>query len=168
LASLQHQPYQWHTTNIMSTTYKSIHSMEERADNVRDQFYHGGIFAIGCMSNLHTTQTAHHLLGKSRSYNPDAFHNDLLWQYMSHNLDSEYWRMCSARWEKITVPLYSAGNWTSFALHLRGNTEAFMLAASKHKKLRIHSGTHFHAFYSEEGRMDQLRWFDYWLKGIDT
>src|SRR5439155_1525760 len=87
---------------------------------------------------------------------------------MSHNLDSEYWRMCSARWEKITVPLYSAGNWTSFALHLRGNTEAFMLAASKHKKLRIHSGTHFHAFYSEEGRMDQLRWFDYWLKGIDT
>src|SRR5947207_4260376 len=49
-----------------------------------------------------------------------------------------------------------------------GNTEAFMLAASKHKKLRIHSGTHFHAFYSEEGRMDQLRWFDYWLKGIDT
>jgi putative CocE/NonD family hydrolase len=43
-----------------------------------------------------------------------------------------------------------------------------MLAASKHKKLRIHTGTHFHPFHSEEGRMDQLRWFDYWLKGIDT
>src|SRR5262249_41813667 len=66
------------------------------------------------------------------------------------------------------VPVFSAGNWTSFALHLRGNTEAFMCAASKHKKLRIHSGTHFHAFYSEEGRMDQLRWFDHWLKGLDT
>ena len=43
-----------------------------------------------------------------------------------------------------------------------------MLAASKHKKLRIHSGTHFHPFHSEEGRMDQLRFFDHWLKGIDT
>lgn len=43
-----------------------------------------------------------------------------------------------------------------------------MLAASKHKKLRIHSGTHFHPFHSEEGRLDQLRFFDHWLKGIDS
>jgi putative CocE/NonD family hydrolase len=64
--------------------------------------------------------------------------------------------------------VYTAGNWTSHSLHLRGNTEAYLCAASKHKKMRIHSGTHFHAFYSEEGRMDQLRWFDYWLKGMDT
>src|SRR4029078_3946962 len=28
--------------------------------------------------------------------------------------------------------------------------------------------THFHPFHSEEGRLDQLRWMDYWLKGIDT
>ena len=54
------------------------------------------------------------------------------------------------------------------ALHLRGNTEAFMRAASKHKKLRIHTGTHVHPFYTEEGRRDQLRFFDYWLKGIDN
>jgi predicted acyl esterase len=163
-----HAASQWRLANLQPPSLKAILPWEGRADQYRDQVYHGGIFAMGFMSNWHTTQTAHHLLGRSRSYNPDAFHNDLLWQYMSHNLDSEYWRMCSAQWEKITVPLYSAGNWTSFALHLRGNTEAFMLAASKHKKLRIHSGTHFHAFYSEEGRMDQLRWFDYWLKGIDT
>jgi putative CocE/NonD family hydrolase len=54
------------------------------------------------------------------------------------------------------------------ALHLRGNTEAFMRAASKHKKLRIHAGSHVHAFYTEEGRADQLRFFDYWLKGIQN
>ena len=53
-------------------------------------------------------------------------------------------------------------------MHLRGNTEGYMNAASKHKKLRIHTGTHFHPFHSEEGRTDQLRWFDHWLKGIDT
>jgi len=51
---------------------------------------------------------------------------------------------------------------------LRGNTEAFTQGASKHKKLRIHTGSHYHPFHSEEGRTDQLRFMDYWLKGIDT
>lgn len=32
----------------------------------------------------------------------------------------------------------------------------------------MHSGTHFHPFHSEEGRLDQLRFFDHWLKGQDT
>ena len=64
--------------------------------------------------------------------------------------------------------MLSVGNWSGMALHLRGNTEAFMRAASKHKKLRIHAGTHVHPFYTEDGRRDQLRFFDYWLKGIDN
>jgi putative CocE/NonD family hydrolase len=141
---------------------------EGRADQYRDQAYHGGIFAMGFLANWHNTQTAHHLLGKPRSYNPDAFNNNLLWEYMRNDLDSPYWRAISAQWERITVPVYSVGNWGGFAMHLRGNTEAFMCAASKHKKLRIHTGTHFHPFYANEARMDQLRWFDHWLKEIDT
>ena len=43
-----------------------------------------------------------------------------------------------------------------------------MRAASRHKKLRIHTGSHVHPFYTEEGRQDQLRFFDHWLKGIDN
>ena len=54
------------------------------------------------------------------------------------------------------------------ALHLRGNTEAFMRAASKHKKLRMQAGTHVHPYYTAEGKEDQIRFFDYWLKGIDN
>jgi putative CocE/NonD family hydrolase len=141
---------------------------EGRADQYRDQAYHGGIFALGFIGNWWLTHTAHHLLGRPRAYNPDAFQNDMLWNMMRNDLDSEYWRLCSARWDAITVPLYSVGNWGGFALHLRGNTEGYLNAASKVKKLRIHTGTHFHPFHSEEGRMDQLRWMDYWLKGIDT
>ena len=64
--------------------------------------------------------------------------------------------------------MFTVGNWSGMGLHLRGNTEAYMRAASKHKKLRIHAGTHVHPFYTEEGRRDQLRFFDYWLKGIDN
>ena len=163
-----HASSQWRLANLQPPSLKAIMPWEGRADQYRDQAYHGGIFALGFIGNWWLTHTAHHLLGKPRSYNPDSFHNDMLWNYMRNDLDSEYWRMNSARWDQIKVPLYSVGNWGGFSMHLRGNTEGFMHAASRHKKLRIHTGTHFHPFHSEEGRMDQLRWFDYWLKGIAT
>jgi putative CocE/NonD family hydrolase len=163
-----HASSQWRVANLRPPSLKCIMPWEGRADQYRDQAYHGGIFALGFIGNWWLTHTAHHLLGRPRAYNPDAFQNDMIWNMMRNDLDSEYWRLCSARWDAITVPLYSVGNWGGFALHLRGNTEGYMNAASEVKKLRIHTGTHFHPFHSEEGRTDQLRWMDYWLKGIDT
>jgi putative CocE/NonD family hydrolase len=163
-----HANFQWRVAGLQPPSLKAIMPWEGRADQYRDQAYHGGIFAMGFLTQWHHMQTAHHLLGEARSYNPDAFNNNLLWEYMRNDLDSEYWRMCSARWDKIKVPVYSVGNWGGFAMHLRGNTEAYMCAASENKKLRIHSGSHYHPFHSEEGRLEQLRWFDHWLKGIDT
>ena len=163
-----HASSQWRAAKMQPPSLKCIMPWEGRADQYRDQAYHGGIFALGFIGNWWLTHTAHHLLGKPRSYNPDAFHNDMMWNYMRNDLDSQYWRANSAEWDKIKVPVYSVGNWGGFSMHLRGNTEGFMNAASKHKKLRIHTGSHFHPYHSEEGRLDQLRWFDYWLKGIDT
>ena len=163
-----HASSQWRVANLNPPSLKAIMPWEGRADQYRDQAYHGGIFALGFIGNWWLTHTAHHLLGRPRGYNPDAFHNDMMWKYMRNDLDSEYWRLSGARWDQIKVPLYSVGNWGGFSMHLRGNTEAYMNAASKNKKLRIHTGTHFHPFHAEEGRMDQLRWFDHWLKGIDT
>src|SRR5262245_21699659 len=163
-----HASSQWRVANLQPPSLKCIMPWEGRADQYRDQAYHGGIFSIGFIGNWWLTHTAHHLLGRPRSYNPDAFQNDLIWNMMRNDLDSEWWRQCSARWDQIKVPVYSVGNWGGFALHLRGNTEGYMNAASKHKKLRIHTGTHFHPFHSEEGRLEQLRWLDYWLKGTDT
>jgi putative CocE/NonD family hydrolase len=163
-----HASSQWRVANQQPPSLKCIMPWEGRADQYRDQAYHGGIFSLGFIGNWWLTHTAHHLLGRPRSYNPDAFHNDMIWNMMRNDLDNEYWRGCSARWENITVPVYSVGNWGGYSLHLRGNTEGYMCAAAKHKKLRIHTGTHFHPFHSEEGRLDQLRWMDHWLKGIDT
>jgi predicted acyl esterase len=163
-----HAAFQWRLANLQPPSLKAIMPWEGRADQYRDQAYHGGIFALGFIAQWCNSTTAHHLLGRPRTYNPEAFNNNLLWEYMRHDLDSDYWRQMSAQWDRITVPLYSVGNWGGFAMHLRGNTEGYMLAASKHKKLRIHTGTHFHPFHAEEARTDQLRWFDHWLKGIDT
>jgi len=163
-----HAAFQWRVAGLQPPSLKAIMPWEGRADQYRDQAYHGGIFAMGFIARWANNNTALHLLGEPRSYNPDTFDNNLLWNYMSKDLDSEYWRLNSARWDRIKVPLYTVGNWGGSSLHLRGNTEGYMCAASEHKKLRIHTGTHFHAFYALEARIDQLRWFDYWLKGIDT
>jgi hypothetical protein len=163
-----HAAFQWKVAGLQPPSLKCIMPWEGRSDQYRDQAYHGGIFAMGFIARWHNNNTALHLLGKPRSYNPDAFQNDLLWHTMRNDLDSEYWRLCSARWESIKVPVYSVGNWGGSSMHLRGNTEGYLCPASRHKKLRIHSGTHYHPFHAEEGRIDQLRWFDHWLKGIDT
>jgi putative CocE/NonD family hydrolase len=163
-----HASAQWRVANLRPPSLKAILPWEGRADQYRDQIYHGGIFAMGFITTWHTNQTAHHLFGDARTYNPDAFRNNMLWECMNHSLDSDYWRRCSAEWDRIDVPLFSVGNWSGFSMHLRGNTEGYVNAASKHKKLRIHTGTHFHPFHSEEGREDQVRWFDYWLKGVDN
>ena len=163
-----HAACQWRVANLQPPSLKAIIPWEGRADQYRDQAYHGGIFSMGFMGNWINQHMARHLLGRPRSYNPDSFQPDMLWQYMSHDLDSEWWRLCSARWDQITVPVYSVGNWGGWGLHLRGNTEGYMNANSQFKKLRIHTGDHFRPFHSEEGKLDQIRFLDYWLKGIDT
>src|SRR5215467_10163423 len=76
-------------------------------------------------------------------------------------------RGAQAQWEKITVPMLSVGT-VIFSHCACAPRKAFMRAASKHKKLRMQAGTHVHPFYTEDGRRDQLRFFDYWLKGIDN
>jgi predicted acyl esterase len=68
----------------------------------------------------------------------------------------------------IKVPLLSVGNWGGVGLHLRGNIEGYLDAASEHKWLRVHVGNHYTPFYSQEGRALQKRFFDYWLKGHEN
>ena len=123
-----HANFQWRVAGLQPPSLKAIMPWEGRADQYRDQAYHGGIFAMGFLTQWWLMQAAHHLLGEPRSYNPEAFNNNLLWDYMRNDLDSGYWRACSAQWDRITVPVYTVGNWGGFSMHLRGNTEAYMRA----------------------------------------
>jgi len=159
---------QWLVASLKPPSLKAMIPWEGAADMYRDFAYHGGIFCFGFVANWFNNHMAHHLLGKPQQYNPDAFARHWLWHYLRDSLDRGAYRGRQAVWENIDIPLYTVGNWSGMGLHLRGNTEAFVRARSKHKKLRIHAGTHYHPFYAEEARHDQLRFFDHWLKGIDT
>jgi hypothetical protein len=159
---------QWLVAGLKPPSLKAMIPWEGAADMYRDFGFHGGVFSFGFASGWWNNHMAHHLLGRPQATATDAFSAPWLWEYMHHNLDGEWWRGRRAAFESIDIPLYSAGNWSGMGLHLRGNTEGFVRAASARKKLRIHAGTHYHPFYSEEGRSDQLRFLDHWLKGEDT
>jgi uncharacterized protein len=159
---------QWWVANLKPPSLACIVPWEGAADQYRDILYHGGIFGSGFIVGWFTTHMAHHMLGRAYDNNPDTFQDNVLWRFMRNSLDSGMFKSQQAQWDKIDLPMWAVGNWSGMGLHLRGATEGYMRAASKDKKLRIHCGTHFHPFYSEEGRHDQLRFFDYWLKDIDN
>jgi uncharacterized protein len=158
---------QWFAANLQPPSLKAIIPWEGFADLYRDALYHGGLLNL-FMTNWYTAHLLHHLLGRASQQMPDGWQINTLHFWLRNNLDSGAFRGSQAQWDKINVPMFSVGNWSGMGLHLRGNTEAFMRAATPHKKLRIHLGSHVHPFYTDDGRRDQIRFLDYWLKGIDN
>lgn len=158
---------QWFVANLRPPSLKAIIPWEGFADLYRDALYHGGILSL-FMTNWYTAHLLHHLLGRAAQHVADGWQLNTLHFWLHNSLDSGALRGSQAQWDKIDVPMFSVGNWSGMGLHLRGNTEAFMRAPTPHKKLRIHLGSHVHPFYTEDGRRDQIRFFDYWLKGIDN
>jgi predicted acyl esterase len=156
---------QWFVANLQPPSLKAIIPWEGFADIYRDALYHGGILSL-FMTNWFTAHMLHHMLGRASRHLPDGWQVNTLHFWLHNNLDSGALRGAQAQWEKIDVPMFSVGNWSGMGLHLRGNTEAFMRAATPHKKLRIQLGSHVHPFYTEDARRDQIRFFDYWLKDI--
>ena len=93
---------------------------------------------------------------------------DLLESIREHPFDDDYYRERSADWSKVTVPLLTCANWGGQGLHLRGNIEGFVRAASEQKWLECHGLEHWTHFYTDYGRELQRRFFDHFLKGEDN
>ena len=161
---------QWHVAMLSPPSLAAMIPWEGAADYYRDARYHGGLFCQGFISQWFITHMAHHLLGRISQTMPteDRYLDNLLRETVGHSLDDGSYASQQVDWEKLKIPFLSAGNWSGMGLHLRGNLEAYMNAVSAPRKLRMHSGTHYHPFYSNEGRNEQLRFFDFWLKGIDN
>ncbi|MDB5560527.1 MAG: Xaa-Pro dipeptidyl-peptidase peptidase family [Enterovirga sp.] len=158
---------QWFVANLKPPSLKAIIPWEGFADLYRDALFHGGILSL-FMTNWFTAHLMHHLVGRASRQVADGWQVNTLRHWLGNNLDSGAFAGSQAQWERIDVPFLSVGNWTGFGLHLRGNTEAFMRSPSRHKKLRIHTGSHVHPFYTDEGKQDQIRFLDHWLKGVDN
>ena len=177
---------QWHAAGLQPPHLAAMIPWEGFADFYRDFAYHGG---IGCdMKDVwyrRTTTTVQHGLGTRALTNrntgelvagPDTLsdaelaHNrsDFPGEINAHPLDDDFHRARSAQWDKVVVPFLSSGNWGGSSLHLRGNTEGFLRAASTQKWLEIHGREHWTEFYTNYGIALQKRFFDHFLKGLDN
>ncbi len=177
---------QWHVASLAPPHLSAICPWEGAADWYRDMLRHGGI-ACTFWDNWMRKQviTVQHGLGSRGPVNPHtgqpaagpealsdeelARHRaDLRRAMLSHPLDGEYYRQRSPDWSRITVPLLSAGNWGGQGLHLRGNVEGFVRAASREKWLEVHGGEHWTEFYTDYGVGLQKRFFDHYLRGVEN
>ena len=177
---------QWQVAALQPPHLAAICPWEGGCDLYRDWSHHGGIFSSlfptawwprQVLPNQHGNAATHHrdrdtgevttgpdlsedLLRANRAHHPD----DLL----QHPLDDSWYRQRSPDLGRITVPLFSAGNWGGPGLHLRGNIEGFTRVGSRQKWLDMHIGTHFESFYLPAYIERQKRFFGYFLKGDDN
>jgi predicted acyl esterase len=177
---------QWRVAALQPKHLAALCIWEGFADNYRDATHHGGILST-FRKNWQEMQvkTVQHGVGergaKSRVTGelvcgpetlPDdelaANRADMPGELLRNNLDGPYYWSQAGDMSKITVPLLSAGNWGGQGLHLRGNVEGYVNAASTQKWLELHGGAHWAEFYTRYGLDLQKRFFGHFLKGEDT
>jgi predicted acyl esterase len=161
---------QWNVASLQPPSLTTIVPWEGWADLYRDSVFHGGVLNQNFYGRWWIDVVGKQLLEHTRADNSAAFDENLMWNFMTHHTDGPWWDQVKSRaqFDQIEVPFYSSGNWGGWNHHLRGNIEAYVRSASEHKKLQVHIGGHTDAFYSDEGKHEMLRWYDYWLKGKDT
>ena len=177
---------QWHVAALQPPHLAAMCIWEGAADWYRDMTRHGGIlcsfWANWYDMQVKTVQyglgergprsrvTGEPVCGSETLSEKELAGNrcDLGNEILAHPLDDDYHKAHSSIWSKVMVPFLSAGNWGGQGLHLRGNVEGFVRAASQQKWLELHGLEHWTHFYTDYGRLLQQHFFDYFLKGVDN
>jgi len=177
---------QWQVASMQPPHLAAMCVWEGAADWYRDSTHHGGILST-FWENWYDMQVKTVQYGAGERGGRSRVHGELVCgpeilseeelaknradfggQILAHPLDDQYHRDRSPVWEKIRTPLFTAANWGGQGLHPRGNFEGFGRVASKQKWLEAHGIEHWTHFYTDYGREQQLRFFDYFLHGKDT
>lgn len=86
----------------------------------------------------------------------------------SRELLDDWYRERTVDLAQVRVPVLSAGNWGSIHLHLRGNIEGWLDAASEYKWLVVHVGSHIDPYYADWAKDLQLWFLQRFLGGDQT
>lgn len=174
---------QWYVASMQPPHLAAICAWEGAADYYRDNCRHGGILCDFLrMLYPWAVHRVQHGYGERGLRNPNngelvagpptlsdeelvANRKDVPASLLNHPLDDEYYSDRSTQWDKVTVPMLSAGNWGGMGLHPRGNFEGFMRAASDKKWLEVHGDSHWTHFYTDYGVALQKKFFGHFLKG---
>jgi uncharacterized protein len=177
---------QWQVAALQPPHLAAVCPWEGAADWYRDATHHGGILST-FWANWYDVQvkSVQHGLGsrgpRSAATGKPACGEETLEeselekrrvdfgvQIHSHPLLDSYYAERTPDFARIAVPLLSCGNWGGQGLHLRGNIEGYLQAGSRQKWLELHGLEHWTHYYTDYGRELQQRFFDYFLRGVDT
>jgi putative CocE/NonD family hydrolase len=100
--------------------------------------------------------------------------NPLLFDLILHPYDGLYYHRISAysKFKNIKIPAYLGSRWNAWAIHLPGAFDAYeeLATPSENKKLLLVPSDNYggmdRPFHEIQDLM--VRWFDHWLKGLDT
>ncbi len=177
---------QWQVAELQPPHLTCMVAWEGAADLYRDMSYHGGIYCTFFQEWYEIqVQSVQHGRGERGPVSPitgqpvcgdESLSEDELavnrvdfgGQLLAHPLDDGFHRERTPDWSKVEVPFLSAGNWGGQGLHLRGNVEAFIRAASEQKWLEIHGREHWTEYYTDYGVALQREFLDHFLKGVDN
>ena len=174
---------QWEVASLQPPHLAAMCVWEGAADWYRDSTHHGGIVST-FWANWYDVQVKSVQYGLGTRGPRSAVTGELVCgdqtlsaaqlaanrcdfgkMILAHPLDDAYHRERSPQWERVQVPLLSAGNWGGQGLHLRGNVEGFVRAASSQKWLELHGLEHWTHFYTDYGVHIQKQFFAHFLKG---
>jgi uncharacterized protein len=177
---------QWHVAGRAPRGLTAMCAWEGASDWYRDAARHGGILCtfFGNWYEMQVTTVQHGMGSRGpaspvtgeEACGPETLSDEELAErradfasdVAASELDGGYHRARSGDWDRIDVPLLSAGNWGGHGLHLRGNVEGWVRSASRQKWLELHGLEHWTHFYTDYGVRLQKRFFGYFLKDEDT
>lgn len=177
---------QWQVAAMQPKHLAALCIWEGAADWYRDSTHHGGLLSTFWANWYeHQVKTVQYGLGengpRSRVTGELVCGDETLGEaelarnradfgreLRDHPLIDDYFKARIPDWSKITAPLLSAGNWGGYGLHLRGNTDGYVRAASEQKWLELHGLEHWTHYYTDYGREIQLAFLDHFLKGVDN
>lgn len=93
---------------------------------------------------------------------------DYIGNLLARPLNGPWYEERSARLDRIRIPALVVANWGGLGLHLRGTILGFVGIASREKWLKVQSGSYFLTFLLPQSVALQRKFFDHFLKGIDS
>ena len=167
---------QWFAAAMQPPHLATIVPFDGGADMYRDVVFHGGLLNMSFVTWWHFNMRAQRLMDIPGPFpqdplKPDTLKWDMVYEVLRHPTYDAFWKERTPNFNKIKCPVYSVGIWHKAALHLRGNIVGFEEIEAPKKLLVCHGdyvGQEMFIFESLEMRLELLRWYDHWLKGIDT
>ncbi|MGH2639007.1 MAG: CocE/NonD family hydrolase, partial [Rhabdochlamydiaceae bacterium] len=174
---------------------KCIFAPYAATDFYRDVVYHGGILSLWglgwrkLLDNVRVKSQTLSDLGETRFKealdaalrnedlrsspkvmevlkDPHVGENPVAADWILHQLEDAFWHQRQVKYEKINVPSYLGADWGIYGLHLPGAFRSWEnINAPKMMTLGPPVNLDRPVYQLQ---YESLRWFDHWLKGIDT